>query len=451
MLHTTAGFLRRILSHRYGLTLFAFLAASILTGVASVYFMRSFEWAIAQRLDFARIGACAWLTTPLIFLLCAETVRRLAPAAAGSGIPQAIFAAKRLVPEEEARLGPLFSPSTLAVKCFTVLLGVMAGASIGREGPTVQVAMSVFILAMWPFTRWLGVRVDLRTMVIAGSAAGLGAAFNTPLAGVTFAIEELSVDGSSSVKEFALMAIIVAGLSAQMLYGQYVYFGRLVEPPNVHLEVPVFIGILAGLAGAFFSEALLRGGGYMRRISRGRMRFLVPAVLALLLLLLAVLEGPQVLGPGNEVARRLTQGDAGAHGLLFPLAKLAATLLSYWSGIAGGIFAPSLSIGSALGSDLSRFMGAPVETCALIGMAAFLSATIQAPITSFIIIFEMTGHHSMLLPLMLAALLSFMVARLVGARHLYKTLAEDYRGLLSPGTVEEKALKSQRNTASIGE
>jgi len=100
------------------------------------------------------------------------------------------------------------------------------------------------------------------------------------------------------------------------------------------------------------------------------------------------------------------------------------------AGLAGGIFAPCLAIGAALGANAGHFAGISAETCAIVGMAAFLSGTIQAPVTSFVIIFEMTGDHRMLLPVMLASVISFIVARLLGAEHLYKGLAENYRYLL---------------------
>jgi H+/Cl- antiporter ClcA len=105
-------------------------------------------------------------------------------------------------------------------------------------------------------------------------------------------------------------------------------------------------------------------------------------------------------------------------------------LLTFWSGIAGGIFAPCLAIGAAIGSDIGTLMHVPIASCALVGMAGFLSGTIQAPITSFVIIFEMTGHHQMLLPVMLASLIGFMVARLLGAEHLYQALCVNYEYLL---------------------
>ncbi len=109
---------------------------------------------------------------------------------------------------------------------------------------------------------------------------------------------------------------------------------------------------------------------------------------------------------------------------------MGATLLTYWSGIAGGIFAPCLSMGAGLGADIGSWLGSPVATCAMIGMAAFLAGAIQAPMTSFVIIFEMTGHHQMLLPVMLASLIAVFTARIFGAKHLYQTLAASYGEIL---------------------
>lgn len=434
MLKRGADLTSRLFRHKYGITLAAFLVAAILTGAFSVVFMRAFEIALSHRLDFATIGSWCWLTTPLLFIASAELIRRAAPNSAGSGIPQAIFAASELTPATEQRLQALSSFQTMAVKFTAVLIGIVGGASIGREGPTVHIAMCVFMLAMGPFRRWAGVKVDPGSMVIAGSAAGLAAAFNTPLAGVTFAIEELSVDIGSSIKEYVLMAIIVAAITAQAMYGEYAYFGQLSIAPTVPLTVTLVISVIAGLAGAFFSTAILRGQRFFARFNSGPSRYLAPMAAACGLLTVAYFAGTQTLGPGNEVSKGLTHGDLNSCGVMFPLAKMATTLLSYWSGIAGGIFAPCLSAGSALGGDVARFMGAPIESCALIGMAALLSGTIQAPITSFVIIFEMTGRHEMLVPIMLGSLLAFMTSRLTGADHLYKTLAKNYGYLLPEKT-----------------
>lgn len=417
---------RLILDHRYGFVLFSFIAAAGLTGVACVWFMWGFEWVFAHRIA----SAWRWATTPLLFVVSVELIRRLAPCAAGTGIPQAIYAAQNLSPETEERLAPLTSAATLVVKILALYVGLWAGASTGREGPTVHVAACIFVGIILLVRRFSGIKVELRSAVIAGGAAGIAAAFNTPLAGVTFAIEELTADSFGSIKEFVIMSIILAAITAKVLTGEYLYFGRLSEPPSIPISAVVLIGVVGGVLGAFFSTAILRGqrelaGAHLRH------RYVLPAFLGLCLLLVSAASLADVLGPGNEAAQALVRGEFGAWSWQFPAAKMAATLLTYWAGLAGGIFAPSLSIGAAVGSDVGRLLGASVASCALVGMAAFLSGTIQAPITSFVIIFEMTGHHQMLLPVMLGSLIGFMIAKLVGAEHLYQKLSMNYAPLLA--------------------
>jgi len=183
---------------------------------------------------------------------------------------------------------------------------------------------------------------------------------------------------------------------------------------------------------ALFSTLILKGQELLARFHRHRIhRYWLPVVLSLALLVVAAWAGTGVLGPGNETAKELLNNRVNPGSLAFPLTKMASTLFTYWSGVAGGIFAPCLSIGAALGGDLALWTGAAVSSAALVGMAAFLSGTIQAPMTAFVIIFEMTNDHQMLLPVMLASLIAFMTAHLLGAKHLYKSLAENYRSLLT--------------------
>lgn len=416
--------------HRYGATLFAVLTAAAITGGACVLFMRAFDAVLSHRLDSRSIGLWCWLTTPAVFLLSVQLIRRLAPCADGSGIPQAIFAAKHMTASNETRLFPLTSIATMLVKVLAVLLGLWVGASTGREGPTVHVAACAYMSILLLFKRVTGVSFDLRSAVIAGGAAGLAAAFNTPLAGVTFAIEELSGDYFTNIKDYVLMAIIVAAIAAKALTGEYTYFGRLADPPSLTLFTVLLIGLAGGLFGAFFSTALVEGRRWVVSLGNGPSSYVAPVVLSWGVLALAALAGPNVLGPGNQAAQELVRGAGGPWVAYFPFAKLGSTLMTYWSGIAGGIFAPSLSIGSALGAGIGYLTQSPVSSCALIGMAAFLSGAIQAPITAFVIIFEMTGHHEMLLPVMLVSLLSFMTARVLGARHLYHALSDQYKYLL---------------------
>jgi chloride channel protein, CIC family len=419
------------LKHRYGATLFAFLAAAIVTGVACVLFMWSFDAVLARRLDFVSFGPWVWVVTPVFFLLSVEFIRRAAPYAAGTGIPQAIFAAQHLSAATERPLKPLVSLLTMAVKIAALLAAVWVGASTGREGPSVHIATCVFLGVILVFRRLFGANVDLRSATVAGAAAGLAAAFNTPLAGVTFAIEELTPDLFAGIKDFVLIAIIVAAIAAKAMTGEYGYFGRLTEPPALSVWAIVLVGVAGGVGGAVFSTLILEGQKFLAKFHAHRWgRYAVPVVLSLGVLGIASFYGVSVLGPGNQTAKDLLNGRIGPEVAYFPLAKVGATLLTYWSGVAGGIFAPCLSIGAALGADVARGLGGAAASAALVGMAAFLSGTIQAPITAFVVIFEMTNDHQMLLPVMLASLIAFMTAHLLGAKHLYKALAENYRPLL---------------------
>jgi H+/Cl- antiporter ClcA len=408
-----------------GARLGIFLGAGAVTGLAAVLFMWGFEFALEHQLNSARIGAWIWIVTPLIFVLSVELIRRIAPYADGAGIPQTIFAATHLTEISLARISPLVSFRTMTIKVIALLLAVWAGASTGREGPTVHVAACIFSGIVLIVQRFTKLKMDLRSAVIAGGAAGLAAAFNTPLAGVTFAIEELSTDYFASIKESVLMAIIIAGIAAKTLIGEYAYFGRLAVPAPVSMTTVLLIGLAGGLCGALFSTALIQGRRFITAVRMPMWRYLIPALFAFGLLVVNRLSSMEVLGPGNRVAQIfVTKGIE--TGNMFPVLKMIATLFTYWSGIAGGIFAPCLSIGAGLGADIGFWAGDATAPCALIGMAAFLAGTIQAPITAFVIIFEMTGHHELLLPIMLASLIAVLTAKAFGAKHLYQTLADSY-------------------------
>lgn len=410
--------------------MFAYLSAAILTGIVCVGFMKLFEFVLEHRLDFHAIGFWCVLTTPLLFLLAVTLIRKFGPYADGAGIPQVVFTSRHINENNLSKLKPLVSPTTFFVKIAALLIGLWAGASTGREGPTVHIAACVFFFVMTLYQKWFDLKLDWRSVIIAGGAAGLAAAFNTPLAGVTFAIEELSSDYFSAIKDYVVMAIIFASLAALSITGQYSYFGKLDTTVAVPVPSTVLIGIVGGGMGAFFSTMLIKGTTYFRELRPRWANYARPTVLSIILLIIALFAGHNIFGPGNEVAKDLMAGQTRSDMFYFPFAKLMATLITYWSGIAGGIFAPCLSIGASLGSAIGFFMDLPTATCALVGMAAFLSGTIQAPLTAFVIIFEMTGNHELLVPVMLASFVSFIVARVLKAGHLYSHLADNYSSLL---------------------
>lgn len=421
---------KKLLTHRYGLSLCIYLGAAVLTGMACVLFMRAFEFVFVHRLDAQRIGPWCWAVTPVLFLIAIELIRLLAPCADGAGIPQAIFAAKHLNDSNFKKLGALVSFRTMTVKIAALLIGLWACASTGREGPTVHIAACLFFGITWMLHRFFKLPFNMRSAVVAGGAAGLAAAFNTPLAGVTFAIEELSSDYFSNIKDTVLMAIIVAGLAAKALTGEYIYFGHLEQPTGVPILMMLMVAGLSGAGGTFFSALLIKGRRRMVSV-KGWRRYLFIVILAWAVLFLAVGSGMKgIMGPGNLTAQDYLQGNAEIPPGFFSIYKMAATLFTYWSGIAGGIFAPCLSMGSAIGAWVAGWQNGPVAACAVLGMAAFLAGAIQAPITSFMIIYEMTGHHETLLPIMLASLIGYMTARVFRAKHLYQALAGFYDPML---------------------
>lgn len=438
----------KLSAHRYGTTFAAYVISAFITGVACVAFMKAFAFADEHRLSYAHIGVWSFLAIPLLFSLAVLLVKNFAPYAAGSGIPQAIYIVRN---GSDARTAPLVSamasPLTLGIKTVSILLAVLGGASVGREGPTVQIAFCMMFMCLTLISRFLPIHMEPRSTALAGGAAGLAAASNTPLAGVTFAIEELSGGYFENIKDYVLTAIIIAALAAKALTGEYVYFGRLPVPPDISISTLILISIPAGLAGFAFAKSILLGAKVQACLNRKWLKLLFPAACALAVAGLAFMAGPYIQGPGNGEAQQYLNFASSAEPDTFFLAKFAATVITYWSGVAGGLFAPALSIGSAIGAEMAKLLNAPIGTCALIGMSAFLSGAILAPMTSFVIIFELTGHHSMLLPIMLASLIAYLVVRSMGGRSLYAELSLRYN---APAAVvpSENSKPPNENTTS---
>ncbi|MCJ2036530.1 chloride channel protein [Methylobacterium sp. J-068] len=357
--------------------------------------------------------------TPLGFGLCAWLAREVFPNAQGSGIPQVIAARQT---GQLALRRALVSLKVAAGKIVVMSLGLLFGASTGREGPTVQVGAAIMAAA--------GHLTPERVpgLILAGGAAGVAAAFNTPLAGIVFGIEELGRSYEARTGGLIVAAIVAAGLTALALTGNYTYFGTasaaLPFGPG-WVAVPV-VGALGGLAGGGFSRTVIlfaRGlPGRFGAAVAGR-PVLFAAACGLGVALCGLASGGSVYGTGYEEARALLHGTSAGRWDFAPL-KFAATLLSAISGIPGGLFAPSLSVGAGLGAALQGlFSDVPVAALVLIGMVAYLTGALQAPITAFVIVTEMTQNHALMIPLMVAALIADVVSKVVCREGLYHALA----------------------------
>ncbi|MGN6467990.1 MAG: chloride channel protein [Rhizobiaceae bacterium] len=356
--------------------------------------------------------------TPAGFLFIAWSASRFFPASQGSGIPQAIAARHLRDDEERSRF---LSIRMAAGKILLTTLGLLCGASIGREGPTVQVGASIMLQA----ARWGGM-AQARGLILAGSAAGIAAAFNTPLAGIVFAIEEMSRAYQARTNGLVLFAVILAGLASLAVAGNYTYFGITQVTAAFPGDVPLVIacGVIGGAFGALFSIATLwitrtvrqwRAGSPLIRMC------LIAGSAGLLVAILGVAFDGATFGTGYAQARGAIEGTPLP--LLYFLGKFVASLASTVCGIPGGLFAPSLSVGAGLGSTLGVIFGANVSLAAVLGMAGYFAGVVQAPMTAFVIILEMTGDHANVIPLMIASMLGYGTARLISPEPLYHSLS----------------------------
>lgn len=396
----------------------ATFAGAVVIGLVAI----AFAWAgdraqhvfrsLQLRFEYAPL-----ILTPIGFAAAVVITRRWAPGAKGSGIPQVMAAGRR--PDLAQSL--LSLPVALIKLMLTTLL-LMVGASVGREGPTVQVSAAVMVA----FHRFL--RVPLTSgVLIAGGAAGVAAAFNTPLAGVAFAIEELAAAFEQRVAILVMGAVVVAGLVSLAFAGDYVYFGAMRQTLGISgmLLVPPVAGVTGGAVGGLFSRAILafaRGEGRLPSAARNSP---VRTALScgLIVAILGIATGGSTWGTGYETTRLLIEGYGDAP-VWFGPAKLLATAATAISGVPGGIFAPSLSVGAGFGQLLSYFFpSSPAGAIVLLGMAGYFVGVVRAPLTAVIILMEATASRGMIVPLFLTAIIADAVSKLVCRDKLYHGLA----------------------------
>jgi H+/Cl- antiporter ClcA len=363
----------------------------------------------------------ALIVTPLGFAAAIWLTRNFFNNAQGSGIPQVIAA--RHVPEGKAQEG-LVSLKVAFGKIVVMLFGLLCGASTGREGPTVQVGAAI----MFALRRFSPQREH--ELMLAGAAAGVSAAFNTPLAGIVFAIEELSRSFEARTSGLLIGSVIAAGMTSLAILGDYSYFGTTFVTIRFGfgwLSI-IAVGVLGGLAGGVFGRVVIAASdGFPGFAGRFMKQHPIPtaAICGLLVALCGLSGSVSIFGTGYDEARAIIHGDVAD--LTFGPLKLAATTLSALSGIPGGIFAPSLAIGAGLGSDMSLlFPHVPIGALALLGMVAYLTGVVQAPLTSFVIVFEMTDDNGLVLPLMAAALIAQVTSKIILPEGLYHALARKY-------------------------
>ena len=402
----------------------------VVSGLAAVALKQSIEILTDWRLNSA---IPLWLLLPSVGIVggiaSGWVVEQVSPEAGGSGIPQV-----------KAALAYVNMPLNLRVavaKLGSTILALGAGLSLGRQGPTVQIGAALAA----QLSRWVPTSPEYRRQLIAaGAAAGLAAGFNAPIAGILFVVEELLQDFSGLTLGTAILASFVGAVVSRLLGGQGLNlsnFGMLQTGFSIQdLPFLILLGVLAGVLGGVFSKGIFTSLQMFHRMKT----WTLP---------MRVAYAGFVTGLVGAVVTVAAQDNTGLREFLVTggvpwqviatafIAKFGLTLLAYGSGASGGIFAPALVLGAALGSLISflaqasyGWMGLPVATLdsantttyALTGMGAFFSAVTRVPITAIVIVFEMTANFNLVLPLMIGSGIAYLLSDRISSGSLYNHL-----------------------------
>ncbi|PVX83903.1 chloride channel protein [Paraburkholderia unamae] len=413
----------RRLWRQYGV----FWLGAIAVGVVAVFYAKLIDWGYEAFLHVQKQHV--WLPliiTPAVAAVAVWLTRTFFRGAEGSGIPQVIATLHAKPGESGERLLTL---RLLVGKIAVSFLAILGGFTIGREGPTVQVGAALMfnMRRLYPRSNAL---IEHK-LVLAGAAAGLSAAFNTPLAGIVFAIEELTRTFEARASGVVITAIIIAGVIALGINGNYTYFGTIevgAHFPDLLAAAVVLTAIVTGIAGGVFGWLLINTARWipapLRKLHAER-PVAFAALCGFAIALIGLVSGGTTFGSGYAEARGLLDGREHLS-LAYPFLKMASMVGSYLPGIPGGIFAPSLSIGAGFGNLLHEVFGSmQLPMLIALAMVGYLAAVTQSPITSFVIVMEMINGHALVISLMATALLSSRISRLF-APPLYETLSLRY-------------------------
>lgn len=391
-------------------------------------------WAVAIPLSSLMAGLAFYIT------------HRFAPEAGGSGIPEIEGAMEGMRPVRWKRVIP--------VKFFGGLLALGSGMALGREGPSVQLGANVgrMISDIFKVNK-----VDGQALLAAGAAGGLAAAFNAPLAGIMFVIEEMrsqfnySLTSTKSVFMSAVMATIVMRLITDQ--DAVVTVTQYSHPNLISLWLYLILGFCFGAIGIMFNKMILATQDMYLRIHKNqRWRFvLIGLFLGAVFGALSIVQ-PDIAFSGIELIPEVEGGHYLMGGLIMLfLFRTITTLVSFGSGAPGGVFAPTLALGTLFGmifgmASQQLFPGLMIDpgTFAIAGMGGLFAATVRAPITGILLVIEMTSNYEMILPLIVTCLGATMVAQTLGGRPIYTQLLERTMKLSMRSKREETKRKAMK-------
>ncbi len=404
-----------------------FWIASLITGLIAVFYSRLFSFLENETL--AIIHHQLWklfILTPVCFVAAWYLVKRFSSYAGGSGIPQVMAAIELANPRDDEKVTKLLSIKVFFVKIFSSLLMILGGGLVGKEGPTIQIAGTIFRKVNEWLPRWWP-KISKRNMIMTGAAAGLAAAFNTPLGGIVFAVEELTKTHISYFKTALFTAVIIAGLTAQGLLGPYLYLGY---PDVSNLSAYIFfplmlVAVVSGLLGSGMSKIILSILRWKKKFKFTYQHLLYVLSCGIIIALIAFFLDIRILGSGREIMTTTLFSSAKNVHWYTAFYRISGTILSFTTGAAGGIFAPSLGAGASVGSLMAGWFhvsATDTDLLILCGMVGFLTGVTRTPFTSAILVLEMTDRHNVIFHLMIAGLIAGICSMLVDKHSLYDHL-----------------------------
>ncbi|MDP8080265.1 chloride channel protein [Phocoenobacter skyensis] len=421
---------------RKSLDFLCLLIGSVIVSLTSLGFAKLADLGLELNIWWVkRYPYLAWIILPLGLAFLTWATKRFAPNVAGSGIPQVIASIKLPYTPFKTHLIKL---ETSLLKIPLTFLAMLIGASVGREGPSVQVGAAV-MLAWGNFCRKHNLAFKgmcFNQLIATGAAGGLAAAFNAPLAGVIFAIEELGRGVILRWERRVLFGVLASGFIFVAIMGNNPYFSNyrgINSAPNMLMWV-LLCAVINGILGGITARMIAKGpAGYVPPFLRGWVRrnpVVLAVLLGIILAALGVYSDGTTYGTGYSVVMSMLNDsptDITADGI--GILKILATIFTYWTGIAGGIFSPALTMGAGIGSDIWALTGGIVDErlLVLLSMSAFLAALTQSPLTAAVVVMEMTGSQSTMIWGIMGSLIASVVSRHFCPKPFYHLAAGRYR------------------------
>jgi len=431
-----------------------FWVASLITGLIAVFYTKIF--ALIEKLSINTFHAHIWwmfIISPICFVLARWIVKNFSPFARGSGIPQVMASVELANNKQTEKINKLLSVRIIIVKIISSILMAFGGGAVGKEGPIIHIAGAVFRIVNNLLPSWWP-KVSKKNMIMTGAAAGLAAAFNTPLGGIVFAVEELTKVHLNNFRTSIFTAVIIAGLTVQSLLGSYLYLGFPIVTSLSYtiLFGVILVAILSGLMGSGMGKIIWIIFKWKATFKKDYYNYIFVLFSSIAIVSMASFVNENILGSGKSLMESsLFTADKYSNWYM-PLLRIFGSVFSFTTGASGGIFAPGLSCGGSIGSVISGWFNlSSSETNVLIlaGMTAFLTGITRAPFTSAILVLEMTDRNNLILHLMLASIIANIVSKIIDKHSLYEYLKVQYLREIRLESNDIKQEKEEDSTTLI--